>query len=123
MLKAIEKINSLDIGMICPGHGPILRSSWKKYVDLTKQLAENYLISIQSEVPRVLIAFVTAYGYTKEMARAIKAGLNRTGEFEIEMIDLEHASLGELEEKLSQRDHLGEKSSIKKKANLVSSHG
>ena len=30
MLKAIEKIKPLDISVICPGHGPILRSNWKK---------------------------------------------------------------------------------------------
>ena len=101
MLKAIDKIKPLDIRMICPGHGPILRSSWKKYMDLSEQLAKKYLASIQTEIPRVFIAYVTAYGYTKEMARAVKAGLHQAGKFEIELMDLEHASLGELEENLT----------------------
>ena len=34
MLKAIEKISDLEIAAICPGHGPVLRTNWKKYVDL-----------------------------------------------------------------------------------------
>ncbi|PIY02471.1 MAG: hypothetical protein COZ21_14005 [Bacteroidetes bacterium CG_4_10_14_3_um_filter_31_20] len=34
MLKAIEKIKQLEIKTICTGHGPILRTYWKKYVDL-----------------------------------------------------------------------------------------
>ena len=34
MIKAIEKIKPLDIAMICPGHGPILRSTWKEKVKL-----------------------------------------------------------------------------------------
>ncbi|MBZ0243931.1 MAG: MBL fold metallo-hydrolase, partial [Bacteroidales bacterium] len=37
MLRAIEKIKPLDIKVICPGHGPILRSNWKRYVDLSEQ--------------------------------------------------------------------------------------
>jgi flavorubredoxin len=43
MLKAIEKIRPLNIDIICPGHGPILRSNWKKYVDLSEQKASAYL--------------------------------------------------------------------------------
>ena len=43
MLKAIDKIRSLDIAVICPGHGPILRQNWKKYVDLSEKYAREYL--------------------------------------------------------------------------------
>ena len=36
MLKAIEKVDPLELDMICPGHGPILRSGWKEKVELSK---------------------------------------------------------------------------------------
>ena len=37
MIKAIEKIEKLPIKTICTGHGPILRSNWKRMVELTKK--------------------------------------------------------------------------------------
>ncbi len=43
MIKAIDKIRPLDISMIAPGHGPVLRTHWKKIVDTTEQLAGDYL--------------------------------------------------------------------------------
>ncbi len=39
MLKAIEKIKSLDIKVIATGHGPILRTDWQKYVALSEKYA------------------------------------------------------------------------------------
>ena len=62
MLKAIEKIRPLEIEAICPGHGPILRSKWKKYVDLSEKYASEYLEKTRSLKNRVLIAYISAYG-------------------------------------------------------------
>jgi flavorubredoxin len=43
MLKAIEKIESLPIKAICTGHGPILRSNWKRMVQLSKEYATDHI--------------------------------------------------------------------------------
>ena len=43
MLKAIEKISPLDIDAVCPGHGPILRTTWKEKVEMSEKYAEEYL--------------------------------------------------------------------------------
>ncbi|MDX1334016.1 MAG: FprA family A-type flavoprotein, partial [Robiginitalea sp.] len=43
MLKAIEKIRSLPLEMVCPGHGPILRSGWKDIIDRTAKKSQHYL--------------------------------------------------------------------------------
>ena len=106
MLKAIEKIRPLPIGMICPGHGPILRSSWKKYLDRTEKMAEEYLKSQESDSPEVLIAYVSAYGYTREMALAVERGLKKAGKINTELADLEILSLGEMEERLTRNSAL-----------------
>ncbi len=37
VLKALDKIKGLDIEIICPGHGPILRSNPYKVVNLYKE--------------------------------------------------------------------------------------
>ena len=100
MLKAIERIRPLEINAICPGHGPVLRSYWKKYVDRSEQLALEYLSNATPQVPLVLIVFVSAYGYTKEMAVFLAEGIKQAGEIETELMDLEASSLGEMEEKM-----------------------
>jgi flavorubredoxin len=100
MLKAIEKIDPLDINTICTGHGPILRSHWKRYVDWSREMASDYLASIPGDQPRVLVAYVSAYGYTAEMARAIADGIGEINETAIELVDIEKISPGDLEEKI-----------------------
>ena len=99
MLKAIEKIRPLEIKTICPGHGPILRSGWKEKVDLS----EKFAIAYQEESDhqnRVLVAYISAYGYTKEMAIKIAEGLKKAGDIEVDLTDIENILLGDLEEKL-----------------------
>jgi flavorubredoxin len=100
MLKAIAKIRPLEIKAIGTGHGPILRSGWKQVVDITEKLASEYMESIGSEGIRILIAYVSAYGYTREMALNIAEGLRKTCEAEIDIIDLERVRMEDLEEKI-----------------------
>jgi len=100
LLKAIDKIESLDIQAVCPGHGPILRSTWKEIVDLSRQYASEYVTTTGSTSSRVLITYVSAYGYTKEMANIIARGIARAGDIETDVVDIENISLGDLEEKI-----------------------
>ncbi len=100
MLKAIEKLEQLDLEMICPGHGPILRKSWKEKVALSKKFSHDFLDSHESRRNRVLISYVSAYGYTGEMARAIAEGIKDTGDIDVDVVDIEHIQLGDLEEKI-----------------------
>jgi len=100
MLKAIEKIRPLNIDVICPGHGPILRSSWKKYIDISERKSVEYLNMQKNKHKRVLLAYVSAYGFTAEMARKIAEGLKLAGDIEVDMVDIESIFLGDLEEKI-----------------------
>lgn len=102
MLKAIEAIRPLDIAMICPGHGPILRTHWKAIVDKSEALAKQYLSEIECKGEKnVLIAYVSAYGYTKQIARTIADTLKQIKGLSVEMIDVEHILAGDLEEKIT----------------------
>ncbi len=98
MVKAIEKIEILDIRMICPGHGPILRSTWKEKVKETKQMAEQYIADSLCERNNVLITYVSAYGYTRQMAETIANGIKEIVDYEITIVDIENILPGELEE-------------------------
>ncbi len=103
MLKAIEKIRTLPIDMICPGHGPILRSTWKDKIDRSAAIAACYLNDTERK-NRVLIAYVSVYGYTKKMALQLEEGLKRAGDVEVDVLDIENILLGDLEEHVVKAD-------------------
>jgi flavorubredoxin len=100
MLKAIEKIKVLNIDVVCPGHGPVLRSKWKERIETSNQKASEYMEVLKHKNKRVLLAYVSAYGFTAEMARQIGEGLKLAGDIEIDMVDIENILLGDLEEKI-----------------------
>ncbi|MCK5136028.1 MAG: FprA family A-type flavoprotein [Bacteroidales bacterium] len=103
ILKAIEKIKSLPIDMICPGHGPILRSSWKEKMERSGKIAAQYIEDTRKD-NRVLVAYISAYGYTKEMAVQVAEGLKKSGNIHVDLVDIETMLLGDLEEHVVRAD-------------------
>ncbi|MBN1181338.1 MAG: FprA family A-type flavoprotein [Bacteroidales bacterium] len=99
MLKAIEKIRPLDITAICTGHGPVLRSTWKEKVALSEKYSNLYLADCEGQKPVVLVAYVSAYGFTGQMAEQIAEGIKSEGG-NPEVVDIENILLGDLDEKL-----------------------
>lgn len=100
MLKAIEKIRPLKIDVIATGHGPILRSNWKRYVDLSEQYSKEEMAL--PEKHRVFIPFVSAYHNTEKMAKAIAEGIKETDStIQTDICDIETMELGHLDEKIS----------------------
>jgi len=95
MVKAIDKIKDLPIDVICPGHGPILRSGWKKWVELSEKYAQEFLKYPGKN--RVFIPYVSAYQKTGTLAEAITKGLKQAGDIEVVAMDIENTSLGDLE--------------------------
>lgn len=95
MLKAIAKIRPLEIAAVLPGHGPLLRSHWKKYVDWTEQLA---LEAVKlGEKPMVFIPYVSAYHNTRDMAALIADGVKTFEGIHVEMHDIEKMSYEQIE--------------------------
>ena len=100
MLKAIDRIKLLDFKIIATGHGPILRENWQKYVELSEKYATEHL-----ELPikhKVFIPFVSAYHKTGLLAEKIGEGIRATGDIEVEILDIEKATIGELDQKVSE---------------------
>ncbi len=95
MLKAIERIRPLEIDVIATGHGPILRSTWRKYVDMSERYAREALELPQKT--RVYIPYVSAYHKTGALAEAIADGLRTNKELDVFLQDIEHTSLGEID--------------------------
>ncbi|MDE6494534.1 MAG: FprA family A-type flavoprotein [Bacteroidales bacterium] len=92
-LRAIEKVEALEISMICPGHGPVLRSRWKEIVAHSKQMCEEYTAY---PVPgRVFVGYVSAYGYTRVLAEKIAEGIRSEGK-EADICDVEKMTAHEI---------------------------
>lgn len=100
MLKAIEKVHQLDIRMIAPGHGPVLRTHWAKYLELSEKYArEQLMLPIRS---KVFIPYVSAYQKTGLLAHKIGEGVKMAGDFDVEVLDIEKTPIGELEQKIAE---------------------
>lgn len=103
MLKAIDKIRPLEINTICPGHGAVLRSNWKKYVDISEEYAMQHIKNNTPNPNKVFMAYVSAYGYTGHIAEHIAEGIrSEHPELEIELMDIEKADMAKVAEKIAE---------------------
>ena len=75
MTKALDKIAALDIQFIGNGHGPVLRSNIQKYLDMYRE----WCAPQPKNDKDVVIAYVSAYGYTRSLAEAIAKGVQEAG--------------------------------------------
>lgn len=98
VLKACDKIENLPIDIICPGHGPILRDNPKKIVELYKNWSIDEDIFKKKEIT---ICYVSAYGYTKEIADKISQGIKSVDNFTINSFDVTYSKEEEIIEKLN----------------------
>lgn len=100
MLKAIEKIKNLNIKVVATGHGPLLTSQWQRFVELSEEYAQK---ALEYPLPKyIYIPYVSAYQKTGKTANAIAEGIKEViNDAIIDIQDIEHTPIGELEEKLS----------------------
>jgi len=89
VLQAIAKIENLEIDMICPGHGPVLDINPFEIVEICREWAKEETIF---ENKTVVIPYVSAYGYTKELAEKIAEGIKSVGTIDVLMHDMVEAS-------------------------------
>jgi len=99
-VNAMEKISHLEIDAICTGHGPLLTSNPMAIVERTKHLCEAYL-EHYPEKNKILIAFVSAYGYTKIIAEKLKEGAEKVPGITVDFCDIEKMDSETLGEKIA----------------------
>ena len=75
-LNALDKIADLEIKMICPSHGPIIRKDIEQYLELYRQWASE---PAPSDDKRLLIFYASSYGNTARMAEEVAAGAREAG--------------------------------------------
>ncbi len=74
---AVDKIAALDVDVICTGHGPILRTDPRKYVELYRAWSEEPAEG--SVKPVVAVFYSGGYGNVAQMADQIARGLIAAG--------------------------------------------
>lgn len=100
MIQAIERIRNLEIGIIAPGHGMILRKDWKKWVEITEEYSREYL---RNPLPnKVFLGYVSAYHNTGLIAEKIAEGIRTAGDIEVDLCNIENMDLAALEKKLTE---------------------
>jgi flavorubredoxin len=105
MTRSLDLIRPLELEYICPGHGPYHRLNLKKAMDLSENYANFYLKLVIGRSPKnILIAYVSAYGYTKQAAEIIGEGIRETVNVTTEMLDIEDISFEELESRIITAD-------------------
>lgn len=105
MLKAIEKIKPLDIDYICPGHGPIHQKFISEAISLSEKYSNEYLeVTRHKSDKTVLIAYVSAYGYTREAAMIIAEAIKEQKGITVDLADIENIDSALLENGIIKAD-------------------
>lgn len=84
----LKKAAGLDIQMICPLHGPVLKGDLSYYTKLYQTWS-----TYQPEEHGVLVAFASVHGNTANAARQMAEILQERGERHVEVIDLSRADM------------------------------
>lgn len=98
--NAMKKIEGLEIDYICPGHGPVLDVD----VDYALDKYKKWSTPVVKDKKKVVIAYVSAYGYTKTLAEEIYKGINSLDELDVVMYDVEKTDTALLDSELASSD-------------------
>lgn len=85
VLKAMSKLESLDIRMILTGHGPSIDQNPKEFIEMYQRWATE---SNFNKKKQVVIPYVSAYGYTELMGKTIKTAIEQAADIEVTLYDL-----------------------------------
>jgi flavorubredoxin len=86
----LKKAQSLDIGIICPLHGPVLTENLGYYINLY-----DIWSSYRAEQEGVLIAYTSVYGNTKKAAELLAEKLKNEGCPKVVVTDLARCDMAE----------------------------
>ncbi|MEW6554478.1 MAG: FprA family A-type flavoprotein [Actinomycetota bacterium] len=76
VLEAIDKIKDLDIKMICPSHGPVLRADPWSCVERYREWSS---VPAPTDEKSLLVFYASAYGNTAMLAESIAEGARSEG--------------------------------------------
>jgi flavorubredoxin len=74
--QGLAKLDTLPIKMVCPVHGPILRSQISQYIEKYREWSTE---ARKGSKRRLLVFYASSYGNTERMAHAIARGIQEAG--------------------------------------------
>jgi NADH oxidase (H2O-forming) len=106
VLDTIEKAKNLDIEIIAPSHGPILRHNPLEYVNIYKRWSTPKPRSSDSE-KHIYILYLSPHGNTKKLADSVHKGIMNSNEnLKTHFIHIPAHSLNEILEYIEDADGL-----------------
>ena len=99
--QLLKKAAGLDISIICPLHGPVLKENLGYYINLYDTWS-----SYRPENKGVLIAYTSVYGHTKEAVEALAEELTKRGCEKVSVTDLARDDMAEAVEDAFRYDRL-----------------
>ena len=101
VIKALDKIEGLEIDIIANGHGPVL-------VDNPSFMIENYRTWAstpkQNSRKTVIIPYVSAYGFTKKLAEEIAEGIKASGDIDVKLYDMVYTNTSDVIKEIGTAD-------------------
>ena len=89
VLDALALIEPLDLMLIAPAHGPILRHLPREYLQRYRELARPRLCNEASTEKTLIVFYLSAYGNTRQMAESLAAGAEGIPGVRVSLYDLE----------------------------------
>lgn len=86
----LKKVSTLDVKMICPLHGPILKENLEYYIN-----KYDIWSSYKAEDEGIFIAYSSIHGHTKEAAFKMKEILEEKGAEKVVITDLTRDDMAE----------------------------
>jgi NADH oxidase (H2O-forming) len=100
VLQAVAKLDGIELKLVCPSHGPILRKEPRKPVDLYRKWSEP-----KAGGKRVAIFYISPHGNTEIMAEAVARGANISG-IHVTLCHINHASVADIRDLMEESDAL-----------------
>ncbi|WP_210396128.1 FprA family A-type flavoprotein [Motiliproteus sediminis] len=90
VLNALALIDPLELAIIAPTHGPVLRDNPRNYLTRYRELSQPAFNSeVGADEKTLLIFYISSYGNTERMAQAIYAGACQVEGVRASLYDLE----------------------------------
>ena len=101
MSKALARVRELDLSMICTGHGPVIDDKISWMLDTYEEWC-----TVVNPNPKktVIIPYVSAYGYTAQLAQKIAEGIKASGDIDVRCYDMVEADQAKVLEELGFAD-------------------
>lgn len=90
VLEALDLLVPLELSVIAPAHGPILRDAPQSYMQRYRQLAAPLLHNeIGGGTKSLLVFYISSYGNTARMAQAVAEGAETEAGVRVSLYDLQ----------------------------------